>query len=88
MIMFSFTPLRILTICSSAFWLASSIPLDQTLYVSSSQGHGPVRGRNAAIVCETDICSKVGIALNEAGGNAADMVKSFLKICTDSSRLT
>lgn len=88
--MLGFTLLHSLIIWFSAYRLTSSIPLDQTVFISSGQEHGLVRGKHAAVACESDICSRVGIALNEAGGNAADMVglPSCINLFSSHLRLT
>ena len=56
------------------FVLVSTSPIRQNVLAPSTEQHAQIRGKNAAVACEADMCSQIGIALNEAGGNAADMV--------------
>ena len=56
------------------FLLVSTSPIQQTVFAPFIEQHAGARGKNAAVACESDVCSQIGITLNEAGGNAADMV--------------
>ena len=70
-------PPNILCLCFISFFhflVVSTSPIKQTVLTPSTERHAQIRGKNAAVACEADICSQIGIALNKAGGNAADMV--------------
>jgi hypothetical protein len=42
--------------------------------ISLQQQKHATGGKHAAVSCESDICTKIGIQLSKDGGNAADMV--------------